>query len=332
VMSGAATAAEAGPAFADLADVCIRALAPWALKEVERMGGAFPGEVAVVALGKCGSREMTADSDLDLMTLYDAADPTAMSQAKGWGAETFYARFTQRLIAALSAPTAEGGLYQVDMRLRPSGTAGPVAVSAGAFEGYYAAEAETWEIMALTRARVVWASSERFAAWVGGAVETALRRPRDPLVTAADLREMRALIAAEKPPSGFWDQKLSPGGLVDVEFVSQYLQIVGAGDGGPLRQHTAEALAAIAAAGLADPKPVAALEDAWRLQQNLSQLLKLALHEDADPAREPKAFRALLARAGGVRAFASLAGRLRAARKAALAAYDRLIPSPNATD
>ncbi|MDR3513222.1 MAG: bifunctional [glutamine synthetase] adenylyltransferase/[glutamine synthetase]-adenylyl-L-tyrosine phosphorylase [Caulobacteraceae bacterium] len=332
VMSGAASADVAGRAFADLADVCIRALAPVSLAETERIGGVFPGAVAVVALGKCGSREMTAGSDLDLMTLYRAEAPDAVSDAKGWMAETFYARFTQRLIAALSAPTAEGGLYQVDMRLRPSGTAGPVAVSAAAFEGYYASEAETWEIMALTRARVVWASSDAFAAWVAGAVEAALRRPRDRLAAARDAREMRALIAAEKPPSGFWDLKLSPGGLVDIEFVAQYLQIVGAAGGGPLRPHTAEALAAIAEAGLAERAPVEALEAAWRLQQNLSQLLKVALEEDADPVREPKAFRAALARAGGVRGFPSLAGRLRAARKAALAAYDRLIPDPAATD
>ena len=326
VMSGVASADQAGRAFADLADVCIRALAPAALAETERLGGAFPGDVAVVALGKCGSREMNAGSDLDLMTLYRAREPASVSAGKGWMAETFYARFTQRLIAALSAPTAEGGLYEVDMRLRPSGTAGPVAVSAAAFEGYYRAEAETWEIMAMTRARVVWASSARFADWVTDAVETALRRPRDPLATAADAREMRALIADEKPPSGFWDLKLAPGGLVDIEFVAQYLQIAHAAGGGPLRAHTAEALAAFAEAGVAEPDAVAALQDAWRLQQNLSQLLKVALEEDADPTGEPKAFRVALARAGGVRSFAGLAGRLRAARAAALAAYDRLIP------
>ena len=97
----------------------------------------MPGEVAVIALGKCGSREMTAGSDLDLMTVYRAA-PGAASTLKGLSADTFYARFTQRLIAALSAPTAEGGLYEVDMRLRPSGSAGPVAVSQAAFERYYA--------------------------------------------------------------------------------------------------------------------------------------------------------------------------------------------------
>ncbi len=125
VMSGAASAAEAGRAFADLADASIRALAPAALAEVERIAGAFPGAVAVVALGKCGSREMTAGSDLDLMTLYRADSPDAASAERGWAAETIYGRFTQRLIAALSAPTAEGGLYEVDMRLAAFGLEGP---------------------------------------------------------------------------------------------------------------------------------------------------------------------------------------------------------------
>ena len=324
VMSGAASAAEAGPAFADLADACIGTLAPVAMAETMRLGGAFPGEVAVVALGKCGSREMTAGSDLDLMTLFQAADG-ATSKLKDWGAPTFYARFTQRLIAALSAPTGEGGLYEVDMRLRPSGAAGPVAVSTAAFEGYYAAEAETWEFLALTRARVTWASSPAFAQGVARAIEAALRRPRDAPLTAREVREMRALIAAEKPASGFWDLKLAPGGLVDIEFAAQYLQLIHAASGGPLRPHTGEALAALGEAGLADAGAVAALLEAWRVQQDLSQVLKLALDDAADPAAEPKAFQALLARAGGTRGFGDLQAHLRKLRSGAQAAFGRLV-------
>jgi glutamate-ammonia-ligase adenylyltransferase len=105
VMSGTASAVVAGQAFADLADLCLDALAPAALAETERVGGGFAGDVAVVALGKCGSREMSAGSDLDLMTLYRAADPAASSAIKGWDATVFYGRFTQRLIAALSSQT-----------------------------------------------------------------------------------------------------------------------------------------------------------------------------------------------------------------------------------
>ncbi|HEY3695574.1 bifunctional [glutamine synthetase] adenylyltransferase/[glutamine synthetase]-adenylyl-L-tyrosine phosphorylase [Phenylobacterium sp.] len=325
VMSGSASAAAAGRAFAGLGDLCIQALGPAALAEAERLGGAFPGQVAVVALGKAGSREMSASSDLDLMTLYRAGAPHAASEVKGWAAEVFYGRFTQRLIAALSTPTAEGGLYEVDMQLRPSGTKGPVAVSFAAFEGYYAGEAETWEHLALTRARVVWASSEAFAADARAAIEAALRRPRDRARTAADVRDMRGLMERERPPKGPWDLKLSPGGLVDIEFAAQYLQLVHAPQGGPLAQNTAEALAAYRHAGLGPEAAFAALERAWTLQQDLTQLLKVALEEDADPAHEPKAFRALLARAGGARDFRTLGARLAASRAAARKAYEAVV-------
>ena len=325
VLGGEASAEAAGGAFADLADLCIRTLAPAALAEVERIGGAFPGQVAVIALGKAGSREMSAGSDLDLMTLYRASDPAAMSDAKGWGAETVYGRFTQRLVAALSAPTAEGTLYEVDLKLRPSGTQGPVAVSFAAFDSYYEAEAETWELLALTRARVVWATSDAFAAEGRAAIEAALRRPHDRRRTARDTREMRKLMERERPPSGFWDVKLSKGGLVDIEFAAQFLQLAHAGEGGPLAPHTAEALAALAAAGLGPAAPLRALEQAWRLQQDLTQVIKVALPDGGDPDEEPAGFRRLLARAGGARTWPAQRGKLTAARVAARDAYDIVV-------
>jgi len=323
VMSGSAGAEAAGHAFAGLADASIEALAPAALAEASRIGGAFDGQVAVVALGKCGSREMSAGSDLDLMTLHRAADPEALSGLKGWPAEVFYARFTQRLVAALSLPTSEGELYEVDMRLRPSGAKGPVAVAFPAFGDYYRTEAETWEFMALTRARVVWSSAPAFAADVNLAIESALRQPRDAGVLARDVREMRALIAQEKPASGLWDMKLAPGGLVDIEFAAQFLQLAHAPAGGPLRAGTADALEALAAAGLAGS--VGPLLEAWTLQQNLTQMLRLALGEGDDPADQPEAFRRKLARAGGARDFRSLSARLTRVRKTAIEAFDRLV-------
>jgi len=325
VMSGSVTAAQAGAGFAELADACIRALGPVALAEVERIGGAFPGEVAVVALGKAGSREMTARSDLDLMTLYRAAGPAAMSEGKGWAAETFYGRFTQRLVAALSAPTAEGGLYEVDLQLRPSGTAGPVAVSLGAFEGYYAGEAETWELLALTRARVVWSSSAAFAEAAEAVVEAALRRPRCRAAAAKEVLDMRSLMQRERPAASFWDLKLSRGGLVDIEFAAQFLQIVHAAEGGPLAHNTVAALEALRAAGLAPDKEAATLLRAWTLQQDLSQLLKIALQDDADPAAEPEALRRLLASAGGVQNFKALQQALKASRTEARAAFEHIL-------
>ena len=328
VLGGVASAPAAGRAFADLADVLIEGLSQAALHEVEAGAGRFPGEAAVIALGKCGSREMTATSDLDLMTLYWPLRPGATSASKGWSAETFYARFTQRLVTALAAPTAEGGLYEVDLQLRPSGTKGPVAVSLAAFESYYGGEAEVWEFLALTRARVIWATSPSFGQTAAAAIEAALRQRRDQSAAATAVREMRDLMALERPPSGFWDMKLNAGGLVDIEFCVQYLQLIGAGEGGPLRQNTAEALNALERGACA---PAGALEDlrlAWKLQQNLSQLLKVAIEDDTDPAAEPAALRSLLTKAGDARRFADLKATLERVRKAAHIAFRAVVWAP----
>ena len=327
ILAGLASAEEAGAAYADLAWGIIRGMAAVALREVDRTAGVFAGEVAVVALGKCGSREMSARSDLDLMTLYRPTDAQAVSSLKGLAADTFYARFTQRLVAALSAPTREGELYDTDLQLRPSGTKGPVAVSLAAFENYYAGEAEVWEYLALTRAQVVWSSSPDFGVTAAGAIQTVLRRPRSASI-AADVLAMRALIAAERPPSGFWDMKLAPGGLVDIEFCAQYLQLIHAADGGPLRQNTGEALAALADASFAARSPLADLDRAWRLQQRLMQLLKVSVGEDVDPSDEPRALVALLTKAGGSRNLGGLENKLAAARRAAHRAFLDLVRRP----
>src|SRR5690606_41280727 len=151
------------------------------------------GAVAVVRVGRAGPPEMPASSDLDLMTAYDAP-PVAVSDGKGWAAAVFYARFTQRLIAALSAHAAEGGLYEVDMRLRPGAAKGPVSLRLSAVEDYYATVADTWVFMALTRARVVWASDDAFGRRVAASLEAILRHPRPGVGFAADARRMRDLM------------------------------------------------------------------------------------------------------------------------------------------
>jgi glutamate-ammonia-ligase adenylyltransferase len=324
ILSGRARPQDAGAGFADLADACVQALAPAALAETERLGGAFPGRIAVLALGKLGSREMTTTSDLDLMTLYEAG-PGAVSATKHWMAETFYGRFTQRLIAALSAPTAEGTLFDIDMQLRPTGAKGPVAVSLAGFEGYYEADADVWEFLALTRGRVVWASEAGFGDKVAAAVERALRRPRDRADTASRVAGMRVLMERERPAQDFWDLKLAPGGLVDAEFTAQFLQIAGAADGGPLRANTLDALTTLADAGAAPAQDLAALAEAWALQQSLSQLLRAALEDRQGAESEPEAFKTLLAEAGGAADFEALKRKLGEKRAAARAAYERAL-------
>lgn len=312
-VSGRAGPETAGRAYAALADAAMLTLAPAALAETERLGGAMPGAVAVVALGKAGSREMTAGSDLDLMTLYEAP-AGAESAARGWSADVFYVRFTQRLISALSAHTAEGGLYEVDMRLRPTGSKGPVSVRLSAFEDYYAREADTWEFMVLTRARVVWASDPAFAQAVTEGIERVLRRPRPDVDLAGDIRDMRALMDRERRPHGFWDLKLSAGGQVDAEFTAQYRQLQAASAGAPRTASTLEAL---------HDDPV--LAEAWRIQQRLAQLLSAAFEGRVDPEGEPAVFRLRLAEAAGAADFETLKTELTQLRTRARAAFEKAL-------
>ena len=314
-LSGRVGPEAAGRGFTNLADAVMRTLAAAALTETERLGGAMPGAVAVIALGKAGSGEMTAGSDLDLMTVYGAPSDAA-SAAKGWSPDVFYVRFTQRLISALSAHTAEGGLYEVDMRLRPSGSKGPVSVPLSGFQAYYSDEAATWEFMALTRARVAWASDPAFGARVTAAIEAALRRPRPGADTAGDVRAMRDLMDRERPAKGFWDLKLVPGGLVDAEFVGQFRQLQAAAGGGALSVSILDQLAK-------DP----ALKETWVLHQALAQLLACAFDDKGDPEGESETFRTRLAEAAGEADFPALRLRLERVREAARKAFERALPA-----
>ncbi|WP_332658589.1 bifunctional [glutamine synthetase] adenylyltransferase/[glutamine synthetase]-adenylyl-L-tyrosine phosphorylase [Brevundimonas sp.] len=315
-LTGRADPEAGGRAYTAVADAVIAALAPAAMAEAVRQGGALAGgAVAVIALGKAGSREMTASSDLDLMTVYDApAD--AVSAGKSWAAGVFYSRFTQRLIAALSAHTAEGGLYEVDMRLRPGAAKGPVSLRLDSIRDYYADEGDTWEFMALTRARVVWTDDPAFGERVEATIEAILRRPRPGVDVAADARRMRDLMARERPGHGPWDLKLAPGGQVDAEFVAQARQLVGAPSGGPLTVSTLEALS---------DEP--ALASAWRLQQALNQILSAAFDDRPDPDHEPEGFRRRLAEAAGATDFETLKTHLAEARSAARAAFESALPA-----
>ena len=157
LLAGAIDAARAGKAFSDLADLTIGAALDAVQAEFARRHGRVAGgRVAILGMGKLGSRELTAGSDVDLILLYDHdAEADESDGAKPLAPSHYYARMTQRLIAAVSAPTAEGVLYELDLRLRPSGNKGPVATHVDAFKKYQRGEAWTWEHMALTRARVV---------------------------------------------------------------------------------------------------------------------------------------------------------------------------------
>ncbi|HEX5778134.1 MAG TPA: bifunctional [glutamine synthetase] adenylyltransferase/[glutamine synthetase]-adenylyl-L-tyrosine phosphorylase, partial [Xanthobacteraceae bacterium] len=227
LLSGTISANRAGEFYARLADILIRAVHRWVEARFQAAHGKVPGaQSAVLALGKLGGSEMTAGSDLDLLLLYDYEPERAESDgARPLHASQYYARLTQRLISALTTPTNAGKLYDVDLRLRPSGRAGPVATSLESFHLYQREEAWTWEHMALTRARVVSAAPD-FRARVEREIREVLCAERDPGIVARDVAEMRGAVAEEKGEDDRWDLKYAAGGLVDLEFIAQYLQLV----------------------------------------------------------------------------------------------------------
>ena len=299
VLSETVSAADAGGAFSDLADVVLAHLHEAVTRKmIRRHGRVIGGRSAVIAMGKLGGREMTAGSDLDLILIFDHDDKAEASDGKRpvWPSQ-YYTRLTQRLISAVTAPTAEGVLYEVDMRLRPSGNKGPVATSFASFTDYHRDHAWTWESLALTRARVV-AGDPGLAGEIGAAIREALCRPRDIEKITADVVDMRRLMLRENAPYGVWDIKRSPGGLVDIEFIAQYLQIAHAHKAPDILQVTTyRALERLVAAGLVAEEDGRTLKEACLLYQRLTQVLRLCVSGPYDPKAVPSGLNRIVASA-----------------------------------
>lgn len=328
IASGTLPAARAGEAYARLAEVIIRALHARVWARFQEAHGVIAGaETAVLSMGKLGGREMTAGSDLDLILLYDfdpEAEPTSDGPRPLQGAH-YFARFTQRLVSALTSLTNAGKLYDVDLRLRPSGRAGPVATRIGSFESYQRTEAWTWEHMALTRARII-SASPAFAARVEAVILQVLARPRDPRRIAGDILDMRRAIAAEKGEGDRWNLKHAAGGQVDVEFLAQYLVLVHAGRHPEIVDTaTARILAVAGWLELLPPEDIQSLSNACRLYQDLTQVLRLAVDRPFVPAEASPALKALLARAGELPDFATLDAHLGETQARVRAIFERVL-------
>ncbi|OJU14266.1 MAG: glutamine-synthetase adenylyltransferase, partial [Alphaproteobacteria bacterium 64-11] len=312
IVEGTARAEHAGPALANIAETVITELLPRVEDELARGAGRVPGGgFAVVAMGKLGGREMTASSDLDLVFVYDMPEGVEGSDGpRPLAPTTWYARLAQRFISALTTPTAAGTLYEVDMRLRPTGNKGPVAVSLKSFAAYHASESWTWEHMALTRARLV-AGPEMLKTRVAAEIRRRLTEPRPAEDILRDARDMRARMAETFPGKNPFDLKYAPGGLVDLEFIAQALQLVHA-QGAPeiLDTNTVAALHNLGGAGFLSEEDLHALVASARLQHALTQALRIALDETPNIEEATPGLKALLTRAAEMGSFAQLQARL----------------------
>jgi glutamate-ammonia-ligase adenylyltransferase len=313
ILSGTVSAQQASIAFADVAEGIVHTVHGLVTDRFAAQHGRIKGQqTAIVAMGRLGSREMTASSDLDLILLYDfdSGHPDSDGARSLHGAH-YFARFTQRLISAFTTRTNYGVLYEVDMRLRPSGRAGPVASHITSFSEYQDCEAWTWEHMALTRARVISGSPE-FRASIERTIRDVLTRPRDPAGVAKDVTEMRRAIALEKGEDDVWDLKYAAGGMVDIDFIAQYLQLVHAADKPDILDvSTLHVLDNAARLGVLPQSAAETLRSATRLYHDLTQILRLCVSERFKPATSGEDLLRVMARAGDAPDFSSLEARVR---------------------
>lgn len=213
--------AEAGRQYSELAEVVIDCVFPLVVDQFATKHGAPPGRGAVVlGMGSLGAARINSMSDLDIIVIYDPEDVDMSDGRRPLATRPYYARMTQALITALTAPMSQGRLYEVDMRLRPSGNQGPVATSWASFTHYQQEEAWTWEHLALTRARVV-AGDAGLAKDIEDFRQRLLSRPSDNAAVLADVADMRERLAAAKTPAGVWDAKTGPGRMLDIELVAE---------------------------------------------------------------------------------------------------------------
>jgi glutamate-ammonia-ligase adenylyltransferase len=283
------------------------------------------GRICVLGMGRLGSRELTAGSDLDLLLLYDH-DPKAEQSdgAKPLAASLYFLRLTQRLIAAMSAPTGEGVVYELDFRLRPSGKAGPLATHIDAFERYQMTEAWTWERQALTRARAVAGDVElgRRAALIVGKV---LRAGVEAAKLRSDIRDMRALIDKEKATPNPFEVKTAKGGFIDVEFLGQYAALA-------LKRRPAGAAATSIPAMLrlgvpqlfsaGDAETLAGAHEAYG---RVLQLTRVCMDEPFDPATSPEGLKRMMCLAFDLPTIEAVEAHLRQTEENVRSVFDRVL-------
>lgn len=263
LIEGANDPLAVGHALARIAEAALVVLTDATVEEFRGAHGTVAdSEMLVLGLGRMGGGVLTHASDLDLVYLFSGDFRRESDGRRPLGATHYYNRLSQRAISALSVATAQGALFEVDTRLRPSGEQGPPAASLESFETYQREQAWTWEHMALCRARPLYGSAAG-REMLEQVVHSVLTAPRDAAKLRADVLEMREKMARHKPPGGPLDVKLMRGGLVDLEFIVHFVQLREQGPG--LDPDLGEAVRALAAAGLLPEALVGAHDALTRL-------------------------------------------------------------------
>lgn len=324
-------------ALSDIAETAVMALFPVVEQEfAARYGRINDARFCTVAFGKLGGHEMTPTSDLDLVFIYEipgTAESNSVSDgAKSLPTTQYFSRLGQRYINAINVPTSEGTLYEVDMRLRPSGNAGPIACTLDTFVQYHEENAWTWERMALTKARTV-AGDPDLRNAVDRAIRDLLTTPSHARTLRNDVASMRARIDQEHNTKSPWSIKHLRGGLVDLEFVTQYLQLKHASDTpGVLSPNTWRALKNLGQLAILDTETVSTMLQALDLWQALQSRLHLTIETDAPSGGTksmPVALQEKLASLGGGETIAHVEATILETAEHVYALFQAIIGEPS---
>ncbi len=330
VLSETVSAEQAGSGFSSVADCIVTALLSAVEADIQRQYGHIAGgRIAVMAMGKWGGREMTAGSDLDMIVVYDHAEDAGSSDGqRPLSPAPYYTKAIQRLVTSITAPTAEGELYEVDMRLRPSGSKGPVAVSLGSFKTYQNESAWTWEKLALTRARPV-AGDVGLCLELEAIKRQVLASSRDEQNTRDDVTSMRGLMLREHKATSPWDLKRVRGGMVEAEFIAQFLQLIHAHQHPQiLSSNTVDCFEKLRTAQILSEQDANTLINATQLYSRLTQVLRLCLETDYRPDDALKGLNRAIAQAAALPDVITTQDLLRETQAHVAGLFDQLVGVP----
>ena len=286
----------AGEFLSQLADIILLRILKITTNEFTKSHGVLGDDsMAVVALGKLGAQELTFGSDLDLVFIYEAAlEDTSSDGEKSLSPNVYFGRLCQRFIGALTSLAREGRLFEVDMRLRPSGNQGPIAVSVDAFNKYFTESAWTFERMALTKARVI-SGGEQLKSDLMVSIQSHLSRTPDKESLKHDIRSLRVKVEEEFGSDNIWDLKYARGGLMDIDFIAQYLVLQNAYEKPEiLRTSTLHILESAKKLGVLDSDTLEKLLKSHHFLSQLFYLLRLCSDGRLQPEQAPSGLMRLL--------------------------------------
>ena len=272
-----------------IAEATIQIVLELARADMERRHGKIPGLCGIIALGRLGISQLTATSDLDILFVYDAPDAAKSDGSRSLDAASYYIRLTQTFVSWMTTQSAEGALYEIDLRLRPEGSAGAIATPLVRLSHYIDTDIWLWEKLALTKARFV-AGDKALSAPAMKIICDAINQAHDHDAVMSSIADMQKRMEASRKDASKWQLRLQAGGLGDLDLLIQGLRLIYGNHFTDSGQAPADILASLVTTGQIDNNDAHTLADAHMVMGNAQHALRLSIqsaqtvNDDLPPA------------------------------------------------